>query len=362
MSEATVPVRSYAEANLELGKAFDRYLEARGNSPETRRKYMEAVDRLVESIGSASVVELERSTIRMLFTEWESKGLHPNSSRLYVCGLRSFFKFVCLTGITRHNPMLLMGNRKIPTRIPLLLSVGQVTQLIDAAQDPFERAVVEVLYATGVRVSELVALRLENVDFAEHAILVKDGKGSKDRYVLFGSYAELAIRQYQQWRPSKHGYLFEAPERVGQIYLDGHTWHARFYVRKVQREISVGPADQIPTKQDAREIFNRLVQKIPGFRPVGARPYSTVAIRNALNRLAQRVGIPHIHPHALRRAAASHMLQHGASLRVVQDLLGHERLNTTMRYTLLDTEHLRAVYDKTHPHSQGGTNDDDKKD
>ena len=99
-----------------------------------------------------------------------------------------------------------------------------------------------------------------------------------------------------------------------------------------QRAICIGSVEQFPTKEEARSAFNRLVQQIPDFRPVPSRPYSHFAIRNVLNRLAHRAGIAYVHPHALRRAMASHMLQRGANLRVIQDLLGHERLNTTMRY------------------------------
>src|ERR1700733_1567683 len=100
-----------------------------------------------------------------------------SSVRLHTAALRFFWKFIGLSGITRHDPTLMLSHRKLPGRLPRVLTVREVEELIGAASDPFEKAVVETLYATGLRVSELVALRLENIDFAEHVILVKNGKG-----------------------------------------------------------------------------------------------------------------------------------------------------------------------------------------
>jgi integrase/recombinase XerC len=348
------PMKSHAGSNRELVESYERYLLARGNTAETRRSYLDPANRLVAAIGAASVVDIERSTIRQLLGSWCEKGLTANSIRLHVCALRSFFKFVTLTGLTNHDPMLLVGYRKIPTRLPVVLTVEQVEKLIAAARDPFERAAMEVLYSTGVRVSELVKLRLEDINWATRSIRVHKGKGGKDRVVLFGSYAAKAMREYQEWRPSTAGFLFEAPARKGRLIRSKRRWRARFYVNRIQREISIGSVRDIPTLKDARRVFARLVAHIPGYQPVAARPYGTRAICGVCYRLAQRATLGRVHPHALRRAMASHMLQNGGNLRVIQDLLGHERLNTTMRYTWLDANHIKKVHEKCHPH-EGGT-------
>ena len=148
------PTRSYAQANKKLAEAYERYLTAKGNAAPTIRAYLDAVDRLVDSLGAASVVAVERSTIRLLMSDWLKKGLAESSIQLHTSALRSFYKFVRLSGLTRHDPMLLISCRKIPTRLPVVLTVEQVEKLIAAAQDPFERAVPEVLYiqpASGFR-------------------------------------------------------------------------------------------------------------------------------------------------------------------------------------------------------------------
>lgn len=342
--------KSHARSNRELVASYERYLIARGNAAATREKYLDPVNRLVSAIGAMSVVEVERGTIRQLLGSWCEKGLSDSSIRLYVAALRSFFKFIGLTGLTNHDPMLLFGYRKVPTRLPVVLTVDQVESLIAAGRDPFERAVVEVLYSTGVRVSELVKLRLEDINWATRSIRVHKGKGGKDRVVLFGSHAEKAIRELQAWRPSKTGFLLEALERKGFITRVGKSWAARLYVNRIQREFRVGTVGELPTKEAARKKFDRIAAKLPGFQPLAARPYGTAAINRLCLRLGRRARIGRVHPHALRRAMASHMLQRGANLRVVQDLLGHERLNTTMRYTWLDANHIKKIHQRCHPH------------
>jgi site-specific recombinase XerD len=357
------PLKSHARSNRELVESYERYLVARGNAAATRHAYLDAVNRLVDGLGAESVVDLDRAAIRVTLAKWHEKGLTANSIRLHVCALRSFFKFIRLTGLTRHDPMLLVGYRKLPTRLPVVLTVEQVERLIGAARDPFEPAVTEVLYSTGVRVSELVKLRLEDVSWETRTIRVHRGKGGKDRVVLFGSYAEKAMREYQKWRPSTAGFLFEAPPRMGHLVIrdqagkhsKGGSWYACFCVDRVQRFISLGPVRKIGPRACARKVFERLAAKIPGYRPVPARPYTVRAIGKLCHRLAHRAKLGRVHPHALRRAMASHMLQNGGNLRVVQDLLGHEGLNTTMRYTWLDANHIKKVHEKCHPH-EGGAN------
>ena len=354
------PIRSYAESNRELVEAFCRYMVARGQSAPTVRSYRDSVSRLVESLGSETVIDVERSKIRLLLADLYGKGLAASSMRLHTAAIRQFFKYLRLTGLTKQDPTLLIAHRKLPGRLPIVLSLQEIEKLIGAAQDPFERACVEVLYGTGVRVSELVQLRIENIDFAEHIILVKKGKGGKDRYVLFGQHAAKAIQDYLDWRPHETGYLFEAPARRGSICEKGSFWLGSFYADKVQHEISIGPKLTFPTREDARREFDRLLVNIPGFKVMPARPYWPQSIGETLNRLAHRAGIRHVHPHALRRSMACHMLSGGADLRAIQELLGHTNVTTTQIYTHLTAEDLKKVHERCHPHEQkpGGSNDD----
>lgn len=356
----TLPIRSYAQANDELTAAFERYLVARGNSPRTIRAYSLAVGGFVDWLGSRSVGEVERDTIRLWLTDLHKRGLDANTIRLRTAALRAFFKFIRLAGLTKYDPTSAISHRKIPRHVPRVLTVEEIGKLIDAARDPLERAVVEVLYATGVRVSELVKIRLEDIDFADGqlgSIRVHKGKGNKDRVVLFGRKAAEAIRDYLAWRPSQE-FLLEAPARDGSVSLEGRHWHARFYAGARQREISVGSVADLPTLADARKQFERITANIPGFRPIPARPYSARAISNLIGRLGHRAKLGRVHPHALRRAFACHLLASGADLRVIQELLGHERVSTTALYTFLSVRDLKRAHETCHPH--GGTDAKEK--
>lgn len=351
------PIRSYARTNRELVEAFTRYLVARGNSAGTVQAYNLAVTGLVDWLGSRAVGSLTHTDIRLFLGELLNKGLDPNSLRLRTSAIRALFKFARLAGLTKYDPTAAITHRKIPRRIPRVLTVAEVKRLIDAASNLFERAIIEFLYGTGCRVSEVVKVRLEDVDFSGGevgSVRVKCGKGRKDRVVLFGRKAADAIRDYQAWRPSQAGYLFEAPARTGRVYIKGRHWYGRFYVGAKQREISVGSVVDLPTLADARKHFERIAGAIPGFTPISGRPCSARAICNLVHRLGHRAGLGRVHPHMLRRAFACHLLQSGGDLRAIQELLGHANLTTTMLYTSLTVADLKRVHETYHPH--GGDN------
>jgi len=198
MSSASLPARSYARANQELAKSFRRYLEAKGLSRNTLRNYVdETAKYFVEFMGSAPLVGADHRVLRDFLGSFDARGCSASAIDRHTAGLRALFRFLVLTGLTKNDPTLRIAHRKMPKRVPRVLTIDEVEALIAAARSPVERLVVEVLYATGVRVSELVNIRLENIDFAEHVILVKKGKGSKDRYVLYGAPAARAIAEYQ---------------------------------------------------------------------------------------------------------------------------------------------------------------------
>jgi site-specific recombinase XerD len=345
-------VRSYARANQELVAAFVRYLQARGFAPGTQKEYGYGVARFVESLRATSAIEASRIDVRMFLNGMCERGLSPSNISKYTFGLRAFYKSLRFAGLAHQGPMIAIANRKLPRRIPRVLTVEEIEKLIVAASNPFERAVIEVLYSTGLRVSELVSMRLRNVDIAEHKMLVKKGKGGKDRYVLFGRHAAKAITDYWRWRPSKE-FLFEAPARGGRVFRYGAAWHGCCYVDRVDRKFSVGKIRDLPSIEDARRQFDRIASKIPGFQPVPQRPYQARSINLLVQRLGHRAKLGHVHPHALRRAMACHLLQNGANLRVIQDLLGHERIATTQLYTYLSVGDLKKIHRRCHPHERG---------
>jgi site-specific recombinase XerD len=386
--------RSYAEKNRILCSAFANYVSVRGLSALTVKTYTETVTRFLELLGSTSVLEADRDVIRKYLGNLLSRGKSANTVTKETFALRSFFKFLQLSGLIKHNPTLALSQRKRPRRLPRVLTITEVERLIAAAQNPVEAAVVEFLYATGVRVSELIAIRLENIVFAQGDVTlgvahVKKGKGGKDRTVLFGSAADGALRKMIESRPPvTTGFLFEAPayagsiskkhechnggktriyrkphRRVGKLCPDGKTtwtyWIGSYYdSKRVQCHVRLGTLFDFPTRADARHAFDLVLAVTPDYRPRPARPYTDRAIRAMVNRMGARAGVGRVYPHALRRACFTHLLESGADLRVIQELAGHEALTTTCLYTSLSAKNLKEIHTRCHPAAEGNEHEE----
>jgi site-specific recombinase XerD len=203
-------------------------------------------------------------------------------------------------------------------------------------------------YSTGVRISELVSIRVEDITFSSPGVIrITRGKGNKDRIVLFGSKADAAIRAYLGDRST--GFLFEAPPRIGELQRKWQTWWGRYYAHSVQQWVRIGKMRDM-SEAEARERLDQILVETHGFTAHPARPYEKRSIRLALSRIAHRAKVPGVHPHCLRRAFATHLLEGGADLRVVQELLGHVNLTTTMLYTRFSNEDLKKIHTRCHPH------------
>jgi site-specific recombinase XerD len=219
-----------------------------------------------------------------------------------------------------------------------------------------------------VRVSELVNLRLADVDFtakaSPYSARVKIGKGGKDRVVLMGEKAMHALRRYLFLTPKTHQteFLFESRPGLGTVHLQGEHWVGSYWDKNERRAKSqyLGKVSNLPAPEDAMRVLNEFLEKVPGFRPGPATPYTARGIRHLISRLAARAGIGHVHPHALRRAFATHLLEGGADLRVIQELMGHINLTTTMIYTSLSVANLKEIHTRCHPHAKGAEDDTEK--
>lgn len=214
--------------------------------------------------------------------------------------LRSFFRYLCREGTLAHNPAAAIPTPKLERRLPSFLDEQQVTRLLDTPprktwQGLRDRALLETLYSTGARVSELVGLNLDDLDEISGTIIVR-GKGKKERLCPIGETALKTIRAYMAKRPTKL--------RVA---------YALFVSQKL-------------TRLTARQVDRLLVRYV---------------------KLAQLP--PTISPHSLRHSFATHLLDRGADLRSVQELLGHANLATTQIYTHVTPQRLKKMYDQAHP-------------
>ncbi|MEM8835587.1 MAG: tyrosine recombinase XerC [Planctomycetota bacterium] len=231
-----------------------------------------------------------------------------------IATLRSFYKWALKRTLVASNPMTVIRTPRQGKRLPKAITVEQVEQLLSAPDDAEvlgarDRAMLETLYSTGIRVSELVDLSLQDLDEPGEAMRVR-GKGKKERLVPLGSHALHAIRHYKE--------LVLADDRYAPMWSNGDT-NAPLFMNKH-----------------------------------GGR-LSSRSVRRKLDKYLRQVGLdPSISPHTLRHSFATHLLDNGADLRSVQELLGHQSLSTTQAYTHLSAKSLRAAYDGAHPRAEAG--------
>jgi len=279
---------------------FIRYLDIEKNySRHTILNYKLDLEHFKNFLGELSLEKVDYLILRKYLAALKEKNLKSRSVSRRLSALRSFFKFLIREGLLKNNPVASLSSPKQDKPLPLFLTEEEVTKLIEAAQPKDERglrdrAVMETLYSTGIRVSELVGLNIEDIDFIGGVAKVM-GKGKKERIVPIGDIALSTIRAYLE-RRKKH-------QEVQALFLN----------------------------KSGRRITDR-------------------GVRNIIDKYIRMASIKQgVSPHTLRHSFATHLLDRGADLRSVQELLGHVNLSTTQIYTHLTTEKLKKVYDKAHP-------------
>ncbi|NLE23142.1 MAG: tyrosine recombinase [Actinobacteria bacterium] len=299
-----------------LRHAFLRDLEVRGASPATRRSYDSDLQQLLEWLAGRgrTVSDLGRRDVRAYSAELGRRGYAPATLARKLSTLRGFTRHLTEAGVLAADPAQSLPGPRRRRRLPRVLSVSEVDTLVAATEgtDPLalrDRLVMELLYGCGLRSMELVALRLGDVQAAQAQILVR-GKGGKSRLVPLGEEAAAALRRYLE---RGRGEL----ER--QAALAG-------------RESSAAP------RREAALLLSRT-----------GRPLRTSDVRRLVVKYSRLAGIDPASPHMLRHAYATHMLERGADLRAIQELLGHASVSTTQVYTHVSGAHLRRTYDLHHP-------------
>jgi integrase/recombinase XerC len=304
---------------------FLAYLKAvRNASPHTVRSYRNDLEQFRQYLSppgakEVQLQEIDHRVIREFLGHLHDRRLQKRSMARKLASLRSLFKFCAREGLVRDNPARLVATPKLPIRIPAVMSAEEMNSFLDRLASgeglpasrrrgpegglmlQRDRAVLELLYGSGLRVSELTGLNLSDVDRQEQMLRVL-GKGNKERIVPYGSKAEQALAAYE---PIRAGLLRQAGSR--------------------------GQAQALFLNHDGRRL---------GVRSVG----------RIVKKYARLVNVNwELHPHSLRHAFATHLLADGADLRAIQELLGHASLSTTQRYTHASIQQLMEVYDKAHP-------------
>jgi integrase/recombinase XerC len=268
----------------------------------------------------AQVDRIEHTDIRAFLGTLYDRGLSKASAARALAAIRSWFKWLARTGHVEQNVASLVATPRLPKHLPRVPSIEQMNRVVesvgeDAASWPArDTAILELLYGCGIRNAELTGLNLEDIHWANEAILVR-GKGQKQRYVPLGDAAAEALRTYMG-------------ERSALLSAEG--------------------AKGVTTPA----LFVNLQLRGLG-KPGGQARLTTRSVARIVKRIAILRGLSgDVHPHTLRHAFGTHLLEEGADLRAIQELLGHERLSTTQRYTQLTTAQLEKVYDNTHPRAK----------
>jgi len=269
--------------------------------------------------------------------------------------LRRFYDFLNLGGVVSYvPPRLVRMKSKKPTDLPLLTET-QVKRLIAAAQTKRERALLEFIYSTGCRMRETTRLKLEDVDFESRSVRVH-GKFGKTRRAFLTPSASDALRAYV--RDRKRGLVFQddrPPQSAGLSAVEGF-WVANWvdYGKRspcgkfIKRRVNLGRIDCM-APQDANEKLRALLIGVNLTRPKPDRPLSSPALGYILNKVGLRIGLKNIGIHMFRRSFATHLYDHGVNIEIIQKLLGHVYLGTTLAYTRLSTAHMAKAISQNHP-------------
>ncbi|MDF7636886.1 tyrosine recombinase XerC [Leuconostocaceae bacterium ESL0958] len=302
---------------------YQRYLTAeRGYSPETSKAYLQDIagfqDYLTASGGFTGFDQVEQLDVRVYLGALYDQALARTTIARKISALRGFYSFLQEEGQVQDNPFANVALRKHQAHLPEFFYEDELTQLFQSAyakQDhPLwqrDAALLEFLFATGVRVSELVGLQVKDLDMAQQLVLVH-GKGQKDRILPFGSYAKKALQQYlTDCRPAL-------------------------------------VAKQRPVGNDQAVFLNQRGQ-----------PLTAAGVTYILQQLMNRTSLTgQMHPHMLRHSFATALLNRGADMRTVQELLGHANLSTTQIYTHVSNATLQSSYQHFFPRAQRSQEDD----
>lgn len=283
---------------------FLSYLRNERNvSPHTLRGYLSDLEQLSTFLGDKELSAVDHQTLRQFIARLLKGGANKSSIARKLSTIRTFFRYLNREGILTNNPARLVATPRRDKRLPSVLTADDALRLMDSpsAKKPEDhammlrdRAVLETLYSTGIRASELIGLNREDIDDDGSLIRIR-GKGRKERIVPIGGKAREAI----------------------DTYLGDHSRNAE------TAAIFIGPSENRLTVRTVQRILENHRKQLG---------------------LLQKAS-----PHTLRHSFATHMLESGADLRVIQELLGHASLSTTQRYTHVNLDSLMGVYDKAHP-------------
>jgi integrase/recombinase XerC len=363
-------VRTNTVSRDELVEDFIISGRQRGYSPHTLRSYENAVTDFFDFFKGADLRSIKQRDIREWLHWLLSQGRKRDTISLRLYAIRAFFDRAVLLEILQSNPARLIQIRGYHRPLPKFLSEEGVRRLIGAAEGLRDRAILEVLYATGCRQSEVVGMRIEHISWSEQTVRVV-GKGNKERLVPLGRIAIEVLRSYLKKRARGPVFLSRdtrremySTQRGGLALQSGTTWYVywRETVKKKRklRGRPIGSIEKFPTRdlarQEAAKFFaaKGIVLDRHKFIRVGTSDQGILGrdIGRIVAKVGKKAGLGHVHPHMLRHTFATHLLDNGADLLSIKELLGHSNISTTQIYTHVSFQHLQKIMNNSHPRWQ----------
>ncbi len=278
--------------SVQILAEYLEYLDAeKGLAENTLEAYRRDLGNFLEFCG-CNVADIRRSQLNSYILKLRDKKYSPTSVARKIASIRGFFKWLCANEICSSDPTLTLEQPKLPQKLPKVMTIEEIETILKQNLTPEQKVIVELLYGCGLRVSELVNLELNNIDINAR-YLQCTGKGSKERIVPLGKKACKAIKDY-------------LPQRD---YLINKS-------RRNTKKLLITETGRTLTRQDVYNFISEQGKKIH----------------------------KHISPHTLRHSFATHLLENGADLRIVQELLGHSDVATTQLYTHISKKRLKDVY------------------
>jgi integrase/recombinase XerC len=302
---------SASETSTQVSRACNQFLHSLGErnvSAHTIKAYSGDLELFAAYVGPRKFDQIDHVTVRGFLSSLYEKGLGKTSVARSLAAVRSLYRWLAQEGTVEQNPAALVSTPKLPKKLPRVPTVEEMNSVLEGKMPEIasfperDRLMLELLYGCGIRNSELVGINVGDVRISAEAILIR-GKGKKERYVPFGEAVKSALAIYL---PRRQLVLSEFRKNTPALLVNQRG--GRLTTRSVGRIIK------------------------------------TIAVAKGLS--------ADVHPHTLRHAFGTHMLEEGADLRAIQEMLGHERLSTTQRYTQLSMKHLIHVYDQTHPRAK----------
>lgn len=338
--------------NEELVLRFGRWLLVQGYAPCTRYRYPRTIRMFSEFLRFRPFQKVNHLDIQEYLAQSATKGNTPKFIRGELYALRVFFDFLNLGGLIKWVPPRMVKLRPMRRCIPKILTKLEVGKLLGAAKTPHERALLETLYGTGCRTGEIRTMRVESIDFRERRIRVH-GKGG-NRFVLFTPVVGSALRAYIGDR--KTGYVFIEQREPQKLCVQGSPngqWRCRWKIYDdkgkhiASKEGFIGATER-KSFREALVHFSELAKNDRLAKPYGLRPLSRAAIQKAVQKVGFRVGL-RVNPCYFRHSFATHLLDNGANLRVIQELMGHNSIRSTQVYTHVSKKHIQRAFDQCHP-------------